>query len=87
MFSIGQKVYVLPDASDKAVDSTSRKIRGRVFTVIDVDLDNYLNVLIDFNGGWWINSSAISPDKEDNSKTPIERKIAFMYKRWEKRHV
>lgn len=83
MFSIDDQVYVLLDASDEAIDFTSGKIRGQVFTVIDVDLDTYLNVCIgDFGWSWWVNSSALSLEKEDTDKTPIERKIAFMHNRW-----
>ena len=87
MFNKGDKVYVLLSASNEAVDYTMGDIRGRIFTIMGVDPNSYLDVLIDLDEGWWINSSAISLDKEDNSKTPVERKIAFMYKRWEKRHV
>ena len=84
MFKVGDTVVVLPDAPLNLIDHEERLL-GRVFKVLRVytqNSTNKWNVLLDYGGGWWVNSEAL---ELTNSLQRICAKVAFMNKRFEER--
>ena len=83
MFNVGDVVEVVALGPNNSFYYTDGEdILGQKFTVLSIDPIGYIQ--IDYNDGWWVRQEALA---HVGGKTSIERKIAFMYSRWEKRHV
>ena len=85
-YNVGDVITIAEDASIVSVDGAI-SMRGNTYTITKLHnggVSNSLSVHTDYNGGWWIYPEAIAYVGV-NKKTPIERKIAVMYKRFENR--
>lgn len=78
MFKVGDIVRVKENCPPHLTDH-NKDIIGKIFTVVDIELQ-YVRLK---ECSWWVHEDAVEfPD----NKSPIERKIAHLYKLYEERN-
>jgi len=85
-YAVGDVITIAVDADALSLDGAIG-MRGNTYTITRLyngGVSNSLSVGTDYKGGWWIYPEAIASNSA-TKKTPIERKIAVMYKRFENR--